>query len=124
MDETIAELFSRYTSPDYKEGDVEKPLAEIATKLIEGDAMQKVDKVTQDEINPISNKPTAKASEDAREQLVHCSFTCGDKGPTPYGYWDTATGKWEAKNRDDLFLKVIDALKNRSFESIDSFGIE
>lgn len=118
MDETVAEIFSTYTSPTYKEGTMPKELESIAIKMITKPVHQEKGKVVMDSIEG-DDLTYAERHPAEWEEFIKYNSIQYQQGSTKYGYWDIHTDRWVPMAEDSLWARMIRAVEERNEEELD-----
>lgn len=109
FEDTLAELFSFVTSPEYKTGTLPKEMEHIVEVMIGEEKKEIQDTFCLDEIESPSPKTEIEKLENLHETLEF-SITKGGEGNTQYGKWDDRSGKWRQCNQ--YTINLIKAIKN------------
>ena len=103
LDETLAEIFSVYTDPDYKEGAMPKQFEEIG-KLLTASSKGKTmkEKVAFDSME--DNKEVKRREDGLCDKVDGCYYYAGRQ--TKYGHWDYENHKWMPASEGSRELKI------------------
>lgn len=118
MEEVIAEVFSRYTSPNYKKGNMPEELESISEMMVTPQHHNEKEKHVMDSIE--EEKTYAEKHPEWWEEFIKYNSIYYGRGPTKYGYWDRHTDKWVEKPENSLWARLFQEMENGTFTTVEA----